>query len=137
MVPRPRIFYGWVQVGLGFISMGVGHALFFALGYGVFAPLIPAIAGDIFQGKQFGSIYGLLYSSIGLGAAIGPFLAGYIHDVTGSYRMAFLVAIGAITISCISYWFAAPRKFRLAGGKMQRLGTASLGANHDPENSAT
>jgi cyanate permease len=55
--------------------------------------------------------------SLGIGFAIGPWLAGYLHDVSGTYRVAFVIAILATSFACIWFWMAAPRKVRLVGGK--------------------
>jgi cyanate permease len=42
-----------------------------------------------------------------LGGAIGPFLGGWLFDVTGSYRLAFLAACVAVAGSAVAAWFAA------------------------------
>ncbi|MFC1995603.1 MFS transporter [Chloroflexota bacterium] len=57
----------------------------------------PLIA-NLFGLKSHGVIYGVINLSFTVGAAVGPFLAGFIFDVTGSYQIAFLVcaAIGII-----------------------------------------
>ncbi len=64
----------------------------YALGYGAVTPLIPALAGEYFGTRQIGSIFGILAIAYTSGAAIGPLLAGYVFDVTGSYDIAFLYA---------------------------------------------
>ena len=46
------------------------------------------------------------------GGAAGPFVAGVIHDATGSYRPAFLLAIVLCGVSAAAVWLAAPRKVR-------------------------
>ncbi len=46
----------------------------------------------------------------GLGGFIGPFLGGYLFDLTGSYRMSFTVSALAIAGAAIAAWIAAPRK---------------------------
>jgi MFS family permease len=45
-----------------------------------------------------GLIYGVVHVGFTVGAAAGPFVAGYIFDVTGSYQMAFLIsaAVGVV-----------------------------------------
>ena len=39
-----------------------------------------------------GSIYGVMSMAYTLGGAVGPLLAGYVFDVTGSYYSAFFSA---------------------------------------------
>ena len=46
--------------------------------------------------------------------------AGVIHDATGSYRMAFLLAIGCCLVSAAAIWVAGPRKVRLVPGRISR-----------------
>jgi len=57
----------------------------------------PIVAG-FFGLSSHGLILGVTSLGLTFGAAVGPFLAGYIFDVTGSYQVAFLVcaAIGIV-----------------------------------------
>jgi len=85
------------------------YAVGLGLGAGVYSPTIVAGAADIFHGKHFGAIAGLLLTGMGMGGIIGPWLGGYIYDVTGSYSLAFFLCIGFFFLSCIVFWLAAPR----------------------------
>ncbi len=89
--------------------------LFFGAGWGVTAPTFMSVSADLFQGRNFGLIYGVTEAVIGLGSAIGPWLAGLIFDWNGSYRLAFLVAAGLSVLSSGIVWLAAPRKVRSPG----------------------
>jgi cyanate permease len=51
--------------------------------------------------------------------AAGPWMAGVIHDATGSYRPAFLLAIGCCAVSAAAIWIAAPRKVRVVPGRVR------------------
>jgi len=86
------------------------YAICFGLGAGLFTPTIYAGAADIFFGRHFGTVAGLLLTGMGVGAVFGPWLGGYIHDVAGTYRPAFLLCIVCIALSCLIFWIAAPRK---------------------------
>jgi len=55
------------------------------------------LVAKLFGLNSHGSILGIVSLGFTIGAAIGPFLTGYIFDVTGSYQTAFLVC-GAIGI---------------------------------------
>jgi MFS family permease len=50
----------------------------------------PMIAG-LFGLGSHGLILGMAHFAFTVGAAIGPFVTGYIFDVAGSYQAAFLV----------------------------------------------
>ncbi len=82
----------------------------FALGFGSRQGLYPTIAADIFHGKHFGSIIGLLALSIGTGAGVGPWLAGYLHDVSGSYASSCWIGMVLCMLSLACIWIVAPSK---------------------------
>jgi len=86
------------------------YAICFGYGGGIFSPTITAGAADIFHGKHFGAIAGLLLTGMGTGGVIGPWLGGYIHDITGSYFSAFVLSMVCFVLACIAFWIAAPRK---------------------------
>lgn len=90
-----------------------------ALGYGL-AGMLAAIAIEIFQGRQFGAIFGCLNTAATMGAAAGPWVFGIIYDRFGSYSYAFYLAgaLSVMAIACI--WIAAPRKVRHVAGRATR-----------------
>jgi len=84
------------------------YALLFGLGFGARGPIITAIASQLFQGRRFGVIYGMLSIGNGIGGAIGPWFGGAIHDLTGSYRVAFLIAVVFCAMGAACFWLARP-----------------------------
>ncbi|MBW2029740.1 MAG: MFS transporter [Deltaproteobacteria bacterium] len=85
--------------------------IFFGMGWGVTAPIFMSAAADLFKGRIFGLIYGIVEGGIGVAGALGAWIAGFIFDKTQSYHWAFVLAIVVILASGILCWFAAPRKF--------------------------
>lgn len=85
------------------------YATCFGYGTGLYTPTIFASMADIFHGRYFGEISGMILTGMGLGGAIGPWLGGYIYDVSGSYMSAFLLCIACFALACIALWVAAPR----------------------------
>lgn len=83
---------------------------FIAFGFSSRQSLYPTIAADLFHGKSFGAIIGAISLFIGVGAGIGPWLGGAIHDWTGSYRAAFWVAQAAGFASVVFIWMAGGRE---------------------------
>ena len=83
------------------------------MGWGATAPLFMSIAADLFKGKEFGLIYGIVEGGIGVAGAIGAWIAGFLFDRTQSYQWAFLLAIFVVLLSGLLAWLAAPRKTRL------------------------
>lgn len=82
------------------------------LGYGVFAPLMPSMAADLFHGRHFAAIYGTLYLAHAVGSGGGPWVAGLLFDLTGSYVLPLTLGVAAMATSCVLYWLAAPRRAR-------------------------
>ena len=85
------------------------YAVAFGYGTGLYSSTMGASTADIFHGRQFGGVIGLLLAGMGVGGAIGPWLGGYIYDVTGGYVPAFILCIACFALSCVSVWVAAPR----------------------------
>jgi MFS family permease len=90
---------GWLAV----------FALLFGLGFGARGPIITAIASEWFGGRRFGLIYGVLNLGNGLAGAIGPWFAGFVHDVSGSYRVAFAASIAFCACGSACFWLARRR----------------------------
>ena len=88
------------------------------LGYGL-TSVVGAIPAEIFPGRHYGSIFGTLMLSSIAGGAVGPWVTGVIHDHTGSYALAFQIAIAASAVSAIAIWLAAPRKVRVVAGRLR------------------
>ena len=69
----------------------VVFALAMGAGYGGFIALSPAVAAELFGTDGMGRTVGTLYTSAGVGALIGPPLAGWLVDTHG-YRPMIVVA---------------------------------------------
>ena len=61
----------------------------------------------------------MLLLGTGSGGAIGPWLGGFIYDVTKSYNIAFIISMAAFAVAGISFWIAAPRNAAKIRTKMQ------------------
>ncbi len=97
----------------------------FAICYGIFrsiqTPLYGIITADLFQGKNFGSILGVINWGYGFGAAFGSWIAGYIFDLTGSYIVAFIIAMSAYVVAVFLVWFVvAPRRIKTVPGQIRQ-----------------
>ena len=80
------------------------HASFFGLTWGARGPAITAKTADLFPGRQLGTILGFITIGSGLGAALGSWGAGWIFDVSGSYRVAFALSIASYVCGIVAFW---------------------------------
>ena len=118
-VIRREIVYTWVQVvsAVGTVALMATtddslpwllyiYAVFYGLGQGSRALVLSAISIDVFQGKNFGAIFGFFTLSVGVGGAIGAWLGGYIFDVTQSYLTAFSISLACLILSIFVVWLS-------------------------------
>jgi MFS family permease len=80
------------------------HACFFGLTWGARGPAITAKTADLFPGPNLGAILGVITIGTGVGAAAGSWLAGFVFDVTGSYRVAFWLSIFFYICGSVAFW---------------------------------
>ena len=80
----------WLQ-----LANGAGMLFLFAVIYGfahggLFTIMSPTVA-ELFGTASHGLLFGIVLFSGTLGGALGPLMAGHIFDLTGSYRLVFLI----------------------------------------------
>ena len=80
------------------------HACFFGLTWGARGPAITAKTADLFPGPHLGTILGVITIGTGAGAALGAWMAGFVFDVTGSYRVAFWLSILFYLCGTVAFW---------------------------------
>ena len=102
------------------------HACFFGLTWGARGPAITAKTADLFPGGRLGTILGVITIGSGIGSAVGSWAAGWIFDVSASYRLAFLLSIAAYLCGCIAFWAlrrppVLRSQSRSAGGPGRRI----------------
>jgi MFS family permease len=84
--------------------------LFYGLGYGGAIPLTQALRADLFGRKAFPIVGGIIMPATTIGSVTGPVFAGYMFDVTDSYRIAFYSFIVLILLSGLTFLFVRPPK---------------------------
>ncbi|MCY4501066.1 MAG: MFS transporter [Alphaproteobacteria bacterium] len=101
----------------GRIALLVVAALF-GLSQGGIVPSYAIIVREYFPARQAGGRIGLTLLFTMLGMAVGAWLAGAIHDLTGSYRVAFLgaVAVNIAHLAIAAFLLRRAAAMRRAGG---------------------
>jgi MFS family permease len=70
----------------------VVFAALLGFGYGGWVALSPSVVAELFGADGLGGSVGALYTSAGIGALVGPWLAGALADISGSYTSAIVAA---------------------------------------------
>ncbi len=89
-----------------------GYAVLLGVGYSATASLIPAMVSDRFGGLHFGAIVGVGLMGSAAGSALGPWMAGFLFDRTGSYMLAFALAAGCGVVAGAAGWHARVLRVR-------------------------
>jgi MFS family permease len=84
-------------------------AALFGIAYSGFVTMMVRITRYVFGPRALGSVFGFLMISDGIGFGVGPWLAGYIFDITGSYLVSLLsVAVGLVAAAVITLVIKPP-----------------------------
>jgi OFA family oxalate/formate antiporter-like MFS transporter len=70
-------------------------------GFGV----MPSFTADYFGTRYMGQIYGYILTAWGVGGVVGPFIAGFVKDKTGSYSTALVWIAGMLVIAALIPFF--------------------------------
>jgi MFS family permease len=104
-------------------------AALFGFAYGGILVMVPRLTAQIFGVKSMGAIYGGLSVADGIGYAVGPLLAGYLFDLSGTYNQALLIASAGIFAGVGVAVFLRNRKKPISIGVTQNgRSTSSLGS---------
>jgi len=99
VISSPALGYLLIwQSGANILILGAGVLL---MGYGSGGALqMGTYLTTRYAGmRNFGKIYGVISSFIGLAGGLGPILSGAIYDATGSYETALLIAIPSMVVA--------------------------------------
>lgn len=97
---------GCVLLNLGTPASTPIAAIIIGIALGAEVDLLAYLTSRYFGLKNYGVLYGIMYSLFGIGSALGPALMGYLFDSWGSYHTAlwtttallFCSAIGMLTL---------------------------------------
>ncbi|USD68279.1 OFA family MFS transporter [Vibrio sp. SCSIO 43136] len=101
---------------IAFVMQGVNMAMFgaieteFALiigtavaavGYGTLLAVFPSLTAEYYGLKNYGTNYGVLYTSWGIGGAIGAAVVGYSMANGGDYSMAYYISAAMMAVCVV------------------------------------
>jgi MFS family permease len=82
----------------------VAFTVTLGLGYGLRIALMPAVLIELFGVQNLGAILGIFFTASGISAVLGPLLAGFIVDATGTYQwgIAFALVAGTFGFAAVA-----------------------------------
>jgi MFS family permease len=83
----------WIQISDRFWMMVV-FAFLHGFAHGGFYAVVAPITAEYFGTRSHGELFGIVTFVSTFGAAIGPVMAGFVFDATGSYEMVFRILAG-------------------------------------------
>jgi MFS family permease len=81
----------------------------FGIGFAAADTMITKVIPDVFGLRAIGAIMGVLTLGWRCGAALGPAVAGFVYDATGSYAIPFGAAPGVVVVSWVLFSLATRR----------------------------
>ncbi|MDO8637561.1 MAG: MFS transporter, partial [Dehalococcoidia bacterium] len=79
-------------------------ALLWGCSYGTTIVIVAVVSANLFQGKNFGVIFGFITLFGQLIGSPGAWVGGYLFDLNGNYHLAFILASVSAAVSCALMW---------------------------------
>ena len=67
-------------------------------------PLTNGIVAQIFGVRYVSTLFGIVFLCHQIGSFLGVWLGGYLYDVTGSYRLIWIISIGLGVVAALANW---------------------------------
>lgn len=67
-------------------------------------PLTSGLVARVFGPRYLGALFGIVFFSHQIGGFLGAWLGGYVFDLTGSYDLVWLIAVGLGVLASILHW---------------------------------
>ena len=96
-----------------------GFVLLFGIAQGARGPIVSTLSNRFFAGPSTATIYGVVYLAMALGAALGAWGSGVLHDLTGGYGVAFALSALAIVVAAAPFWLTRRLEWRAAPAASQ------------------
>ncbi|WP_462053237.1 L-lactate MFS transporter [Vibrio cholerae] len=91
-----------------------------AVGYGTLLAVFPSITAEFYGLKNYGTNYGVLYTSWGIGGAVGAAVVGYSMTHGGGYNLAYTISAAMMAVCILLALITKP----ISAEKVAQLQTA-------------
>lgn len=98
----------------------IGFVLLFGVAQGARGPIISTLSNRFFAGASAATVFGILYLAMSIGAALGSWGSGLLHDLTGGYLAAYAGSIVAIALAGLPFWFSRRLEWRAVASPQAR-----------------
>ena len=88
----------WVLILVYIVAFGVSQ--------GARGPIVSTLTARIFARGAVASIFGAIFMTMSFGSAFGSWMSGFLHDLTGDYRAAFVFSGVSILAACAPFWIS-------------------------------
>lgn len=110
-IPAPRIAIAICSTAAAGIAMFIANgvssasvtAIALGLAMGAELDLMGFLVARYFGLKQFGRIYGWLYSAFVFASGLGPLWVGALRDTTGNYTLSLMISIAGLGMACCAF----------------------------------
>ncbi|ASI92570.1 MULTISPECIES: L-lactate MFS transporter [Vibrio] len=79
-----------------------------AVGYGTLLAVFPSLTAEYYGLKNYGTNYGVLYTSWGIGGAIGAAIVGYSMTHGGGYNLAYTISAAMMGVCVVLSFITKP-----------------------------
>lgn len=93
-----------------------------AVGYGTLLAVFPSLTAEFYGLKNYGTNYGVLYTSWGIGGAIGAAVVGFSMTQGGDYALAYTISAAMVGVAIILALVTKP----ISEEKAQQLSPATV-----------
>jgi MFS family permease len=100
--------------GASGVATLLAAAAAFGFAYGAISALMPAVVTDFYGPAHAGTLVGLIFGLAGPAGGLGPVLAGWLFDTTGSYAAAFSLGAALNAVALVLAAVARPPALRRA-----------------------
>ena len=69
--------------------------------YGSLMSTFPSITSDNWGMKSYGANYGVMYTAWGVSGVVGPLIAGWVVDATGTYSGAYFLSAALLGVAIL------------------------------------
>jgi MFS family permease len=116
-------WFSYVQMPL----LVLVYVISFGVSQGARGPVISTLSARIFARGSVGSIFGVIFMAMSFGSALGAWMGGFLHDLTGDYRAAFVFSALSVIGAVSPFWYsgrltnAKPLDYQLTANKEESV----------------